>query len=239
MPDKKRGVDKEHQSQQTNRASLQAISHAIHELRDSIDGANQTAQSVSAENRTEKARITTFFQVWLPVFINIMLLVVVVSQAVYAYRQWQEMKRAERAWVVVHDTGFAYVKDLHQVPRAGAVVGFINTGPSPAFRVTGVICAQVRSTEPGIEERPSENCRANRLGIMGSNVAIKFDAGDPTQEIPENSLPSTAYEPGPHLYVWGRVDYETFAKDGTHFTSFCLLSAGKQLAPCTNGNDGN
>jgi hypothetical protein len=62
---------------------------------------------------------------------------------------------------------------------------------------------------------------------MGSNVAMRYDVPDLTKEIPENSLPSTAYEHGPHFYVRGRVEYETFAKDGTHFTSFCLLSAGK------------
>ena len=64
MQDKKRGVDKEHQSaQQANRTSLQGLAHAIRELRDSIDTANRTAQNKGVQSQTKKAHLATFFQV--------------------------------------------------------------------------------------------------------------------------------------------------------------------------------
>ena len=63
MQDKKRGVDKEHQSaQQANRTSLQGLAHAIRELRDSIDTANRTAQNKGVQSQTKKAHLATFFQ---------------------------------------------------------------------------------------------------------------------------------------------------------------------------------
>ena len=77
----------------------------------------------------------------------------------------------------------------------------------------------------------------DNLGIMGTNIPVSYEMTDTNQAISEGSLPKFSAVIGRHFYVWGEITYDLFSKDKKHFTSFCLLNAADQLAPCSNGND--
>ena len=168
----------------------------------------------------------------------------------YASGQWNAMERGltqqqshfsttERAWVSVSATSFMYVKDEQGIPRADSIIKFMNTGPSPAFNIHIWRCSQVRESEPSLDAGPSGTppCLGNDLGILGTNILLSFEMPDRTQAVAKGSLPKNPYAPGRHLYVWGKITYDIFSKDGRHFTNFCLLNANTQLAPCSKGNN--
>lgn len=156
-------------------------------------------------------------------------------------QQQDAFKITERAWVSVAGTGFDYHKDDAGVSRARGTIVLINTGPTPAFGPFEWTCFQVRTSEPFVGETApiGPPCKAQPLGILGTNVTEKFTRIDPNRIVPANSLPQNDDVIGPRLFVWGRITYFTFAKDGPHFTSFCLKSSGPQLGPCIHGNEAN
>jgi len=156
-------------------------------------------------------------------------------------QQQNAFKVTERAWISLYATQFEYVKDAQRIPRADAILKIINTGPSPAFGIHMWRCAEVRASEPAIGSEPEARppCIVEDIGIMGTNISVSFEMPDRTQPIEPNSLAVTPYERGRHLYVWGKVTYKVLAEDKQHFTSFCLLNAGNQLAPCEKGNEAN
>ena len=227
-----------HPAKEPYRASLQSIAHAIKELRDTVDASKRAEQTEKSQNKAKESTLAKFFQAWLPIILNALLLVVVLGQAIYAYLQWQEMKRTQRAWVVVHDTGFAYAKRTDGTPTAGVFIALVNTGPSPAFGSHIRYCIEAREHEPDVSVLPNENCVAHELGVLGNAVPVKFNLVDLTQTIPENSLIADM-SPGKHLYTWGQVTYRIFTGDKDHHTWFCLLNSGKSLAPCPHGNNGD
>lgn len=156
-------------------------------------------------------------------------------------QQQDAFKVTERAWVSVAGTGFDYKRDDGGISRARGSIVLINTGPTPAFNSSIWSCFQVRPNEPIVGKTIPNNrvCQAQFVGNLGTNVTMKLIRIDPTRVVQENGLPQNDDVAGPRLYVWGRITYSTFAKDGFHFTSFCLKSSGSQLAPCANGNDGS
>ena len=235
--EKSGGRNQDHGNHEPYRSALQSIANAIKELRESVAAIGRAAESAEKSKPASPGPMVVFWQTWLPIILNGLLLIVVFSQAFYAYLQWTEMQRTERAWVVVQSTAFKYVKDQQGVDRADALLGFQNTGPSPAFNVHIWRCSQIREVEPSVDAGPSGTppCQDNQIGMMGTGIPLGFEMPDVTHIIPENSLPQTAYTPGLHLYVWGKIMYDIFSKDKQHFTSFCLLSAGGATGPLQQG----
>lgn len=199
--------------------------------------------SPPSNDKTEKCRYPT--TPWWKTAAEMIGIGAVVAYTIVSCNQWRTAERqlniTERAWIGVVGTQFTYVTDSTGISRADGIVVLKNTGLSPAFKIHAWRCAEVREIEPSIDAGPpgSPQCIENDLGLIVGSGILTFEMPDRTKPIAKDSLPKTAYEPGPHLYAWGKVTYETLSKDGPHFTSFCLLSAGSQLAPCINGNNGN
>jgi hypothetical protein len=228
-----------HAAKEPYSASFQSIAHAIKELRDTIDASTRAEQTEKSQNKAKESTLTKFFQAWLPIIINALLLVVVVSQAAYAYRQWQEMRVAERAWITPSSTNFRYTKDKQGIERVESMIQFRNTGSTPAFNVHIWRCNKVLKSEPAIKNDlvGDSGCIDSDLGIMGTNIPISFETPDFTDVVPTDSLPMSVFTKGSHYYIWGVVTYITLSKDKTHFISFCLLNAATSLGPCSKGND--
>jgi hypothetical protein len=155
-------------------------------------------------------------------------------------QQTDAVNLTERAWVTIFAGDFRYVPDRQKIERVESMIYFRNSGRTPAFNVHTWRCNKVLEKEPIVRNGPPKNsgCIENDSGIMGTNIPISFEMPDFNDVVPANSLPDSMFAKGrPHYYVWGEVTYMTLSKDKTHFTSFCMLNAGKTLGPCSKGND--
>ena len=183
---------------------------------------------------------------------DVVMAVATVAIAVLGYFQYQDLKRggddthilatsallSTRAWISVVGTGFGYTIDG---PHASGRIIIENTGTTPASNIHLWRCSQVRDTEPPVGDvPPSDNpdCVADNIGTIGKNATVTFNGFDQTQITPKG-LPASSRDDGAHFYFWGRIVYDIYTKDRSHFSNFCLLNAGDQLAPCLHGNDAN
>jgi hypothetical protein len=143
---------------------------------------------------------------------------------------------ASRAWVVVQGTGFGFTQDKN-FPTGRVILA--DSGESPAFRMEGWRCVEVRADEPPIQNgalRKSNTgiCLPIAGGTLGKGVPVTMDAFVPAI-VPDGFAKDTEGI-GPHFYFWGTVTYDIYPDDGKrHTTSFCLRNGGSQLSACKEG----
>lgn len=100
------------------------------------------------------ARITARATVWMAAFTFV--LAIVSSWTLWEIHtgsaDTQKLAEAafhqSRAWVVIKGTRFMYRMDENKVPRVRATIVVSNTGPTPAFNTSAIVCGQVRDAPP-------------------------------------------------------------------------------------------
>jgi hypothetical protein len=195
------------------------------------------------ENPTDRAaRRTADATYWIAAFTIILAitsgvtLYEVIAGGEDSHKLAESTLAASRAWVVVQGTGFTFTQDK-SFPTGRVVLE--DSGPSPAFRVDGWRCVQVRGDEPPLQEGRLQKsdtaiCLSFFGGTLGRGVPITMDAYIPAQ-VPENFSKDTEGR-GPHFYYWGVVTYDIYPSDGKrHYASFCLKNGGNQLSACREG----
>jgi hypothetical protein len=244
-------------------AQQQAVLSSIHEvlLKQTIQREAATRRN-ERQNREKRARALRKQRAqywesarkWLGFSVSFLALIFAGIAAFYAYGQMKAangqmaaaqaqvslIQREQRAWIGIKETSFRYFAVAPKVPRAEAFITISNAGITPAFRTEVFHCSQVRDTEPDIELRPEGVCGNDRLGLLIKDVVTTLELPDLSQSIEPNTLAANTGDSGRHLYVWGKISYETADRDGIHTTTFCLLNGASQLGPCTHGgNDAN
>jgi hypothetical protein len=171
-----------------------------------------------------------------------------VGYAVVTYYQWRDAQNSfrisERAWLFPEANNF-YISTDGNNPAALAI--FKNTGHTPAFDVTALVCSEVRSTEPTtVPPAKNSSCRTLSEGTIGPNVTFTLGFADTTVKMDARvraQFSSTTIK----IYYWGKISYRSLAGVNSPYTQFCLMSMtmpqnggtvpATQLAPCANGND--
>jgi hypothetical protein len=171
--------------------------------------------------------------------------------AYIAYRQLEQMLSSaivdQRAGIYADGTDWGFTGTKSKT--AVATVKFRNIGKTPAYKVNGWFCTQIRQSDPLGASLDPERCKNQNYGLIPPGISFSVQRGD-RDPVP-NELRNRFMQNQLHLYFWGRVEYDdSFGKH--HSTDFCMRSetAGRDLAErqvadedrmgvCDSGNNAN
>jgi hypothetical protein len=178
-------------------------------------------------------------------------LVAATVYAYIAYRQLEQMRSSaivdQRAGIYPEATAWGFIGT--KTKTAVATVRFRNIGKTPAYKVSGWFCTQIRQSDPQDGSLDSEGCKNKNYGLIAPGISFNVQRGD--RNPVSNEQRSRFVQNQLHLYFWGRVEYDdSFGKH--HSTDFCMRSetAGRDLVErqaadedrmgvCDSGNNAN
>jgi hypothetical protein len=185
------------------------------------------------------------------VIVAALVLVAATVYAYIAYRQLEQMRSSaivdQRAGIYPEGTAWGFIGA--KTKTAVASVRFRNVGKTPAYKVNGWFCSQVRPSDPQDGPLDSEVCKNKNYGLVPPGIIFNVQRAD--RNPVSNEFRSRFAQNQLHLYFWGRVEYDdSFGQH--HFTEFCMRSetAGRDLAEhqagdedrmgiCDSGNNAN
>jgi hypothetical protein len=178
-------------------------------------------------------------------------LIAVTVYAYIAYRQLEQMRSSaivdQRAGIYVAGTDWGFTETKAKI--AVATVRFRNIGKTPAYKVNGRFCTQIKQSDPQDGSLDSEGCKDENYGLVAPGISFNVQRGD--RNPVSNEVRSRLMQNQLHLYFWGRVEYDdSFGKH--HSTDFCMRSETTggdlverqaadedRMGVCDSGNNAN
>jgi hypothetical protein len=205
------------------------------------------------QQEPDQLRIARQLKKWTAtgVIVAALALVAATVYAYVAYRQLEQMRGSaivdQRAGIYPEGTAWGFVGT--KTKTAVASVRFRNIGKTPASKVNGWFCTQIRQSDPQDAPLDSEVCKNKNYGLIAPGIIFNVQRGD--RNPVSSELRSRFMQNQLHLYFWGRVEYDdSFGKH--HSTEFCMRgeTAGSDLAEhhagdedhmgvCDSGNNAN
>jgi len=192
------------------------------------------------QQEPDQLRIARQLKKWTAtgVIVAALALVAATVYAYIAYRQLEQMRNSaivdQRAGIYPEGTAWGFIGT--KTKTAVASVRFRNIGKTPAYKVNGWFCTQIRQSDPQDGPLDSEVCKNKNYGLIAPGIIFNIQRGD--RNPVSNELRSRFMQNQLHLYFWGRVEYDdSFGKH--HSTEFCMRSetAGRDLAEHQTGDE--